>query len=180
VLAADDDFFAVPFADRLEMAGLGGDDAIDGAVVLVVVDFAGVFFGRVVEDLNFQAGIGGIGALSFDGGGLADADAVVCAGRELELKLEMEVAVLFVGIEISLAFGTGDDGVFLDVVAVLPAVPAGKGLAVEEGGETFILRGGRRESEGEGSEAAKRGEAESCHRRFPCGDQQFARVLVGE
>ena len=97
VIAAGDDFFVIPLADRLLVPGLGRHDAVDRAVRLPGLDLA-ILVGRVVENLNLHADIGRI-ALERR----ANADAVVAAAGQLEIEAERKIGVLALGVQFSAA-----------------------------------------------------------------------------
>ena len=106
----------IPFAYRLEIAALGGDDIVNGAVILPGVKVL-VPRAAVVEHLNFHPGIRGV-ALR----GRADADAVVGVGSQLELEAKNKVAVLFFGVKIAAVVNGAVDGAILDGVALAELV----------------------------------------------------------
>ena len=123
-----DDFFVVPFANRLEGAGFGGDDAVDAAVTLPFGDSRIVF----VDDLNLHAVVGGVEIR----GGRTDSNAVVAVLREFEFETEDEVGIRFLCFKVAALFA--DEISVLNRVAVDPALPdfRAEGISVEEEFET--------------------------------------------
>ena len=104
-------------------------------MVLVGVQ-VGVFVGGIVEDLDFLAHISRI---AFQRG--VDAEAVVCARRQLKLEPEVEIAVFSFGKQVAAtaaAFGLDHNHPILNDIRLLVAHPAVEVFAIEKDGEDWF------------------------------------------
>ena len=128
VRADGGDLLLVPLADGFQESGFGGEDVVNGAVILGRAELAFIDRGVMIEDLNFHAEVGGV---AFEGG--ADADAVVGAFGELEVETENEVGVLGFGEEVAVGVRGGDEESVFDEVAGAAAdvAPAVEGVSVK-------------------------------------------------
>ena len=128
--AFDGDLFIIPLADGVLISALRGDHAVSGAVGLAGVDFvAGGFFVIVIEHLAFaHADVSGIAVT-----GVANGEAVIAAGGQLEFEASDEIAVN-VGIINGAAFaGPAHHGAIFHLVFIDGAGPAGEILAIKDG-----------------------------------------------
>ncbi len=121
-------FLGVPFTYGFEVATFGGNNPVGRAVVLVFFQIL-VFFGVVVQNLDFGADIGRV-AFQWS----TDAQAIVGPRRELELEAEDKVSVLVFGVKVSAAaaFRVDDQVAALDVVVGFITDPLIDVAAVEE------------------------------------------------
>ena len=121
-------FLEVPLAHGPEVTPLGRRHPVGRAVGLARVEL-GVLGGAVVEDLQLgHPRVGGV-ALA----GVADRQAVVATGRELELDPGDEVAQFLVVVDRAPLAGLAADGAVDDLVIGDRAFPAVGRLAVEDG-----------------------------------------------
>src|SRR5262249_37296826 len=117
----------VPFADGPQVAAMGGDDAVDRAVVLARIELL-VLFGGVIQDLHFaHAHVGRVAVA-----GVADGQAVVSAGREPVFDTGHEVAVLVPGVYRAALVRLANDGAVLHLVLIHGAGPPREVLAVKD------------------------------------------------
>ena len=111
-----------------------GDHAVGGAVELPRVELR-VLRRGVVEHLQFaHAGVGGVAFAR-----VADREAVVAAGRQLELEARDEVRVLLLRVDGAALFRLAANRAVYDLVVVERARPAGEVLAVEDGREGRLV-----------------------------------------
>src|SRR5262245_59243706 len=141
VLAASNDFFAVPFARWLEKARLGRDDAIHGAVTLILLDVL-VAVGRVVDDLHPHALLRRIDAPTLFLVRYTNPDAVIRAGRQLELELEMKITIFLHSRQIAIPLPLADDRAVLHQISFFSTLPTIERLAVEQRRESRLVRPG--------------------------------------
>ena len=128
----DGDSLEVPLAGGPEKSAMGGDDPVDGTVILARVEFrvSGVFG---VEDLQFAHGaVGGP-----PGAGVSNGETVVSSGRQFELEADDKVGVFVLGINRASFAGPAHDGAVLDDVILDGAIPTGEIPAIENGLEAF-------------------------------------------
>ena len=143
VSSVGDHFFRVPFADRLQMARLGGGDAIDRAMPLPGLDPL-VLVRGVVDDLQFHANIGRVTLQRS-----TNPKSVVRTGRQLEFQPQHEVGIFLLGIDVApLLLGiTHHVPLAVGVIPLGVADPAGHVFAVEQGDKPLLgllgLRVGR-------------------------------------
>ena len=140
VVADGTNLLSVPGAELGELDTLGGDDAIDGAVLLVLAQIA-VVGGIVVENLNLHALVG-----SIDVHRGADANAVVdTQHHELELEAVDEVAVLLLRVEVATVAigGIHVDGAVDEGIVVEVALPVVHVRTVEQHDKALLLLLGR-------------------------------------
>ncbi len=125
----------VPFAGWQQEAAFGSNDAVDGAVILSWIEI--LIHGRlIVKHLDLHPDIGRI-ALQRG----ADADAVVCAGSQLEFKAVDEIGELLLCIDVTTAAQFGGDfhRAFPDGIADRITGPLVQVLSIEQGNKTFLL-----------------------------------------
>ncbi len=128
--AAGGDLLGIPFADRLQKPGLGGENIVDGAVILGGAEFAFVHGRIVIEDLNLHALVGGV---AFEG--RADADPVIGCVGQLEVEAQNEISVLGLREEVSVTIRRRDEEPIFDEVAGASGTdksPAVERVSVEE------------------------------------------------
>ena len=117
--ALDRHLLSVPLARRTQGSAAGRDDPVNRAVELARLE-APVEGRAVVEDLELQAGVGGV---AFKGS--KDGEPVVGPGRQLELEPEHEFGELAGRVQVAAReLGTDDDLFVLGRVALGVARPA--------------------------------------------------------
>src|SRR5207247_1823152 len=84
--AIGEDFLLVPLAHRFAIAGAGGNNIVDGAVILFGPDLAFVHLVAIVENLNLHALVGGVALKR-----RANADAVICARGQHKLEAKSKI-----------------------------------------------------------------------------------------
>ena len=120
------------------LQALGRDDAVDGAVNLIVPEPAGIRRGIVVKDLEFAHAV--VGRIHVLRGAYAYA-VVHSFLQEAELETVDEVAVFLVRVQVAggAIIGGHQDGAVHDGVALQVTVPLAQVGAVEEHLETTGL-----------------------------------------
>ena len=136
--AYDVDLLEVPFADRALEAALGGDHAVRGTVGLARVDLPLHFFVIVIEHLQFaHADVSGVARA-----GVAERQAVVAAGGELEFQTRREVGEILVEVGRAAFARLAAQGAVGHLVILDRTGPAREVLAVEDGLEARLAVGG--------------------------------------
>ncbi len=126
-LALDFDLLEVPLTHRAEVAVLGADAVVEGAVILLRLKATFARSGHLfvvavaVDDLEFEAVFGGVAINR-----CAKGDAVVASLWQLELDADDAVFEFFLGQEIAAFALLADDGTVFDLVVFHGTLPVAR------------------------------------------------------